>query len=483
MAHWLIHLVLYTLIQVTCFVIGLEINERLRTTYPSATILPITVISLMLASAIWTILPPFGKSRPTMHSLLGSWRFVAGALVLCPLLTFAIRYAGFEYSRGKVILLLLQILCTTPLCYLISREVSTWNTSWIWRSKAFKKSLAVSVGMLFCITFIVLSEAFFGSLLFLRTPSPVKEYRGEYLTPSIFFRQDSDLGTALQKNQKVNCELLVNGQPIWNVHYSTDNFGRRLTTSTNASHNKFAIFFGCSYLFGEGANDSETTPSQFSLFCKDYHSYNYGVPGYGTQHMLALLESGVLPKQVTESTGIGVYLYLPEIHESRVIGDMDTFNGFASDFPYYYLNQDGRAIRYGNFTNSRPLTNFIYNLLGKSHIRQFFGLNFPRRNDSHYQLTGALIAQSAELFRKQFPGSTFYVVAYPNSQKQPLRVLELIDHSDTRVIDFSKLFKHSDTRYHYQGDGHPTPAANTELAKELAKIMLLPNGNIDRQKH
>jgi hypothetical protein len=286
----------------------------------------------------------------------------------------------------------------------------------------------------------------------------------------VFFRHDPDLGTAIEENRNVKCELIIDGKPLWDVHYGTDEFGRRISTNTAITPpDHFAVFFGCSFLFGEGSNDDQTIPSQFSQALPGYLSYNYGVPGYGPQHMLAIVESGRLASEVKEKHGVGFYVYLPEVHESRAIGEMGIVNGFGGDFPFYYLDRNGDLIRNGQFSNGRKLTNTIYSILGKSRTRQYLGLNFPRRRPEHYQLTAAIVTRAAQLFKQQFPGSDFYLVVYPNTGHQSLPLLEAMKSSNVSIMDLSTTFDTTDNRYNFAGDGHPTPIANEMVAAALAK--------------
>jgi hypothetical protein len=431
----------------------------------------------VVASATWVIAMSSGKSKQAGISLLLTWQFILAVLALSVLSVFALRYLGLDLSRSKAILLVLQVLFTTPICYLTGREVSTWNTSLIFRSKVFQKILAALFGIFFCVACVTASESFFGFLLSRRLPGPTKEYLGDYLAPGAFFRHDPNLGTGLEKTRRVKCELIVNGKQLWDVQYGTDDFGRRIsTTVASSAPNRFAIFFGCSFLFGEGSNDDQTIPSQFAKVLPEYRSYNYGVPGYGPQQMLAILESERLPTEVKEKHGVGFYLYLPEVHESRAVGEMDIVNGFGADFPFYYLNRNGDVVRNGQFNNGRKLTNTIYSILGKSRTRQYFGLNFPRRQTAHYQLTAAIIERSSQLFKQQFPGSDFFLIVYPNKISAPLSMPNELKGSSVAVINLSKLFDPNEADYQFVGDGHPTPKANHALASALPEsIDVEPN--------
>ena len=319
-----------------------------------------------------------------------------------------------------------------------------------------------------CLSVIAVTELVCSRLLARQPAGAVKVYAGEYLDPGAFFRQDSDLGTALEPNRRVGCRLIVDGRSVWNVHYGTDQYGRRRSVFPGTQiPAATAVFFGCSFLFGEGSDDGQTIPSEFCRSSPGFLAANYGVPGWGTQHMLALLQSGTLRSQMVAPVKLGIYLYLPDVHEARVVGDMDIINGFGAGFPCFELDAAGQPVRLGTFTSAHPLTVGLYGLLGKSSTRAFLGLNFPRRAARHYLLTAALIERSKALFLEQFPDSRFLVVAYPDPDPETL-TLKTVRENGVEVLDLANLFDPGDSQFQHVGDGHPTPAANRLVAKAIA---------------
>jgi len=336
-------------------------------------------------------------------------------------------------------------------------------------SRSWKlRLLAGGLGLTTSLLLLVVAEFVCSRLLAKQSPGPRKVYTGDYLDPGAFFRQDRELGIALEPDRRVACRLTVDERPVWDVHYSTDQYGRRRSvfpgTQVPAAT---AVFFGCSFLFGEGSEDNQTIPSSFSRLSPTFVAANYGVPGWGTQHMLALLQTGTLKRQMAAPVKLGVYLYLPEVHEARVVGEMDIINGFGAGFPCYELDAAGLPARLGTFSSARPLTVGLYGLLGKSSTRAFLGLNFPRRSPRHYLLTAAIIERSKELFLEQFPDSRFLVVAYPDPDPETL-TLKTVREKGLEVLDLANLFDPGDPQFQHVGDGHPTPAANRLVAKAIA---------------
>jgi len=56
---------------------------------------------------------------------------------------------------------------------------------------------------------------------------------------------------------------IINGDTIFNAHYSIDKLNRRTTPGHDTSKNKYAVFFGCSVCFGWGLEDNQTLPYLF----------------------------------------------------------------------------------------------------------------------------------------------------------------------------------------------------------------------------
>ena len=133
-------------------------------------------------------------------------------------------------------------------------------------------------------------------------------------------------------------KMSLNGREIFNVTYSTDGYSRRMTPFKNAGRaEKFALFFGCSFAFGQGVQNEETLPSRVGELAPRYRPYNYGVIGYGPQQVLIKLEDPSLRSEIEESEGILVYTYIHD-HVYRVIG---TINHHGKERPYYVLDSNG----------------------------------------------------------------------------------------------------------------------------------------------
>jgi hypothetical protein len=431
-------------------------------------------VPLLGCAAVWLGLSRILLSRISAACAARPWRDLGGAVVVGVLLYAFVAGLGSKASAGRYLVVCGWLGCCGLVCLLAESACRDVRFSGLFSRQWKLRLLAGGLGLTVSLLLLVAAEFVCSRLLAQQPAGPGKVYAGEYLDPGAFFRQDRDLGTALESDRRVACRLSIDEGLVWDVHYSTDQYGRRRSVFPGTQiPSATAVFFGCSFLFGEGAEDSQTIPSKFSSLSSGFLAANYGVPGWGTQHMLALLQSGTLKSQMVAPVKLGVYLYLPEVHEARVVGDMDIINSFGADFPCYELDAAGQPVRLGTFSSARPLTVGLYGLLGKSSTRAILGLNFPRRTARHYLLTAALIERSKDLFLEQFPDSRFLVVAFPDPDPETA-TLKTVRENGVEVLDLAALFDATDPQYQHVGDGHPTPAANGLVAEAIVRHVQHP---------
>ena len=437
---------------------------------PSLAVLP---LGLFIACVAWLFLTRIRLLQPLLDT--SGRRPVQRVIhaVLFGVLGYLLAVlSGSQSSFGRWVLVVLWGAGCSCACLLASRALSAVVFSQLLTRRAKLRLLASLFGCLFCVSAVAVMEFISGFLLDQQTPGPSKVEKGTYLEPGEFFQLDASLGNSMLPSREVTSSLVIDGEATWNVRYTTDRFGRRTTipAAAQSTATSTAMFFGCSYLFGEGSDDHQTIPSVFNTLVPGFTAVNYGMPGWGTQHMLALLEGGELHGQVETPVKLGIYLYLPDVHEPRVVGDMDIVNGFGKHFPYYRLDTEGIPVRQGTMTSGRPVTAWFYWLMGKSQTRALLGLNFPRRKPEHYLLTAAIIQRSRDLFLQQFPQARFLVVGFPDPDPETL-TLRTIRDNGIEVLNLAGLFDPADPEMQHVGDGHPTPEANILVAEAIAKYL------------
>ncbi len=100
------------------------------------------------------------------------------------------------------------------------------------------------------------------------------------------------------------------GHVIYDVNYSINSDLIRPTRSCKAGPT--VAFFGDSFTFGQGVNDSETVPQHFAdAFGDNLRVLNLGFPGYGPQQFLRELETGHFDHVVGSQPKLFIFMTTP----------------------------------------------------------------------------------------------------------------------------------------------------------------------------
>lgn len=246
------------------------------------------------------------------------------------------------------------------------------------------------------------------------------------------------------------------------VKYRFDEHARRSTPQeAPEKRGLHAIFLGCSNVFGPPVNDHETIPAWFAKINPSYRAYNYGVPGWGISHVLALLEKRQLQgQQVPESEGVGFYFYY-DYHLSRSVPSRDTAT-WVPHSPYYELN-DGTLTYKGLISEIRP---WPY-----SFLRFFYSLDFVnalgagleplKKYNMNYQIQ--LLKKIRSEYYRQFPEGDFQLVMDSDSFSP-----ELGNALGREVIPYI-IFEPPDVQTRVvQHDWHYNSLGNKEVAEQIS---------------
>jgi hypothetical protein len=299
------------------------------------------------------------------------------------------------------------------------------------------------------------------------TPRPP----GVQVEPETFYAPDATLGYVLSPWAVVHHRPAVGATA--GVTYEIDDRGRRRTPiSRDSARASFLLFFGDSNTFGEGLGQTDTLPYHAGEVAAGHRPYNYGVPGYGPQHMLELLNVRRLAGEVLEPAGDAVYFFIPA-HIARVVGSSRVSTGWGRHFPYYQLGPDGNPLASGDFAHGRSLTTLLYHGWNQSNLAAVSGVELPPRySEQHYRLTAKILAEGGRGLSRQVRLNGFHVVlgqAYNAPQLEVLdRMRAALAREGVPVLDYSKLLNLRDPRHRLsEVDYHNSGAANRALAARL----------------
>ena len=288
---------------------------------------------------------------------------------------------------------------------------------------------------------------------------------------------DPLLGPKAKPNVEASSTKIVDNQILYDVIYSTDEFGRRKTEKTsNAKH--FIAFFGGSHIFGIGINDEETLPAQVAKLVSGSNIYNYGYPGYGPQHTLAMLENKDFQEEILEKNGILIYVFIPH-HVRRAIGSMRIAIRWGRAFPNYVIGENDNLKREGDFTNGRPSLTKWYKRISSYDTLRFFRIDMPLFiSRKHLRHTARIIDESRTLFLKEFPDSRFFVLLYPDPANAEFSGTRIIPHLENRGIQYINLTDFINMKAAGNSinmDYHPSAQTHKHVAEQLIQELKIIN--------
>lgn len=253
----------------------------------------------------------------------------------------------------------------------------------------------------------------------------------EYVPPIYpdggFFVADDALGWAPAKGMKAHAIKygpagLLHGPAgvLFDRIYTIDSTGLRVAPPYRQDALAgTALFFGCSFTFGEGLKDNETLPYQVGAQSGGrYRTFNFAFQAYGPHQMLAAIEHGLVRRVVDTTPPYAFYIAIPG-HVWRVAGRV-AWGGHA---PRYVLDADGTLHQAGYFGDRKPLGERLglrrgLRQLNKSAIYRTLSKGDSRINDDDIRLYLAVVRRSQELLTAQYPGLQFHVILWP-SQNVP----------------------------------------------------------------
>ncbi len=309
------------------------------------------------------------------------------------------------------------------------------------------------------------AEAFFSYdyFIFIRKPLCVT-YSG---TETV---EDELRGYAGSANAKVRSKEVINGKVIYDIIYSRNKYGLRVTPhDIQPAHLnpdfKNVIFFGCSFTYGDGVNDNENLPFMFEDRSQGkYEAYNFGFHGYGPQQMLRILESGMVDKIVSNKQPfIAVYGAMVD-HVSRCAFKYPASSWYKG--PAYKLDRSGNIVLW----DAKKQYCLGKRLLLKSYL---FNRIYYRVRNNDIELFLKVISKSKKIFESKYHGQ-FYVLYWDAKNNIDRMVLEKLKKEDVNIFLTSQILGITDIREFYEkyaiiGDGHPNNLAYERIAEYLLK--------------
>jgi lysophospholipase L1-like esterase len=272
---------------------------------------------------------------------------------------------------------------------------------------------------------------------------------------------DPVLGYGAKGKMRIAKRGVKGDQVLYDVQYSIDEEGRRITPDRGDRANAAVLLFGCSFTFGVGLNDRETFAWRLGEMLGDkFQVFNYGFSGYGAHQMLALVESGRLDALAQRYSQIYAFFLTISDHPVRCINNRPFQSG-----PCYLLENGAvrKADKFDDTLDKLFLQSRAYARAKDAYARR-------PAYDGALDLHVAIIKQSARELNVLLH-APFCTLIWPNfARVEPM----LQDHGIPTLSLAGAMpdFESAHEKYIIKGDGHPNALANELIAKTLADHIL-----------
>lgn len=266
------------------------------------------------------------------------------------------------------------------------------------------------------------------------------------LTEKNNYQYDNDFNIkVLKPNISVTARRTINSEVVYDVIYEIDHNAFRFTKSNDKSANKY-LFLGCSFMFGEGLNNNETLPYYFSEELKfQSQVINAGYPGTATNVAYTILQSKKMKDILNGEAEYIIYGFI----------DAHVFRNLAGAHQNFIFKvNDGKLAKISMTKDA--------NLIFSDTIMR------KLRKSEAMELTARLIYEM-NLISEKYYKAKFVVFFYPDCDKEVLEFMRK-ELSKNNIAFFESAVDYSkdvSCEYLIKNEGHPTPKANMEYAKEI----------------
>jgi len=318
----------------------------------------------------------------------------------------------------------------------------------------------------------ILTLSLFETYFFMITPNNDYKNTGSYAVS--YFKSDDLLGYAPQKNVKVTSTKYFQDECLYDVVYTIDKNGLRKTPDNQNNADSCIVFFGGSFTFGEGLQDTETLPNRVSVKTNmKYNIYNFGFHGYGTHHMLAAIEFGLVEKIVhCQKNAIFIYQAISH-HINRASG----LSEWDAKGPKYELVSDNDVRFMGHFDDKNIMIRKVLNQCNKSFTFVKLFSYQKAITDNNIKLFSAIIKKSENLLTDKYKNVSFYTILWDDKSDKHLdRIKYYLNFYKINVHLISNIIPDiNDNKSKYSispNDKHPNALANDIIATYIVENLL-----------
>ena len=283
---------------------------------------------------------------------------------------------------------------------------------------------------------------------------------------------DPVLGYVLKPNTRRRAAKYYDAETVYDVTCTVDADGLRVSPPSRTDCTSSVLFFGCSNTYGEGVNDEQTMPYRVGVLTDGhFRIYNFGLHGYGPQHMLAMIEAGRVQSIVKEPPQHAIYQALYPSHAYRAAGK----RAWVRTGPRYTIDSSGAPVRHGSFSDSdwrSPVWLWLRSQIDKSSLGRRL-LSLPGRlTAADERRFLAIVKASADLLEQEYPSVQFHVLIWTSDRS-------IIQRLSDKGMDVHDVGGFAATARRQEGsaslhpaDPHPTPLVYTLIARYVIESII-----------
>lgn len=314
-------------------------------------------------------------------------------------------------------------------------------------------------------------------------PETAEHREGAYTRAGAYFdRAHPVLGYAPIKGVVADSRLYYGDELVYDVTYTIDDDGLRISPPARRDASGCILFFGCSFTVGEGVRDDETLPYRVGVLTRGQHRvYNFGFHGYGPHQMLAALESGMVSK-IVKCQPRHVFYQALDRHVLRSSGLVE----WDRVGPRYVVSEGGSVVRAGSFADtpySVAVGNSFTRQLGKSHIyKKIMGRSESSRvSDEDLHVFGGIVEAARAEVAAMNAEAQFHVLLWSFDTPLTRRVVDELASRGIRPYFVRDALPDTNYRKAYAlgpHDHHPSAKTYDLVARYVvAEIIDKPGSN------
>ena len=283
------------------------------------------------------------------------------------------------------------------------------------------------------------------------------------------------LGYGARPNTSVRESATYDGKMVYDVVYTIDADGRRMTPAVQAGPAPAGadtyLFFGDSFMFGSGLADGDALAAQVARV-RDFRvrTANFGLTGYGPNHAVRAFEAGLVDRYADGTVRAVVTWLIPD-HLRRVTGDAS----WLGSSPRYVLEDGagGGTVRHtGSFTEQRwrnPVDGLLH--LAGEELAFVRAIGARQREERQIELTVALLLRLQTLAREKLGAPLVVIYSWPNRRRgERVPLVERLAAAGVRTMDTLDVTDGLPVeQIQIPHDGHPSAFQIGLVAAELSR--------------